>query len=457
MESFEHMGYWWLPIEPSEPISRKPETAIPGKLSFDPSTGGVLELLGILDTEIPYDFNEWKNYEIIHGLVKGPNTCVTLQGCYVQSISPNPHIFNETKLIVSCIYMGRAYLFDSIEDIVFENLSVGYTYLDDWMFQKNIETDMSFSDQEGLKSYSAKYTEPDPIEILLDDVKIKISPRFGGNSSISEVSIRNEYCLSITPNQPMHFDKYFKFINFHLPNFLTLATGHTNFPVNVSGLISEDHRITPWPMLFSFEDVKGDLPIYLSNWIRKSESMQATYELFFKEKYRKIVVLDSEFLNLAQALEAYHTNVYGGVYLTKEEYEPVKAALIDAIPNFIETSHQDALKGRIEFGNQYSLRTRLNKVFTEVLSEHCDDLQKLVGNPRDFIHRLVETRNYFTHRDGDPNESVLDDDELYEYCRKVRMLLRICFLKEMEFPPSEITRLLNNNQEYQFLTEEKSA
>ncbi len=87
MKGFEHLGYWWLPEEPNEPISGIPDKAIPGKLSFDPKTGGVLELLGNLDVEDPYGMNLWKEFEIIQGFVSGSGKCVTLQGCYETSTS----------------------------------------------------------------------------------------------------------------------------------------------------------------------------------------------------------------------------------------------------------------------------------------------------------------------------------------------------------------------------------
>ena len=473
MESFEHMGSWWLPEEPSEPISEIPQTAIPGKLSFDPATGGMLELMGNLDTADPYGDNVGNKFEIIQGFVSGSGKCVTLHGCFVTSISQRD-TFSETKLIVKYIFTGYQYWFDSVEDIVFEKLSVGYTYLNDWMFQNNFNIDVTRTDYKRLRDYSVSYTSPEPIELPLDNTTIELWSASGQSSTITEVTLKNEYRLTITPQEPLRLIEYLKLINFHVPNFLTLATGHTNFPLNVSGIISEDRggmsifykalgyadkarRISPWPMLFTFKDVKEDLLKYLSNWIIKAEKLKATYELYFREQYSKVVVLDSEFLNLAQALEAYHRNVYGGEYLTKEEYEPIKTAIICAIPKCVDKSHRDALEGLLKYGNQYSLRTRLKIVFSEVLSKQSDDLKKLVGNPTYFIHRLVETRNYFTHRDGEPNTAVLNDDELYQFTRKMRMLLQICFLREMEFPPNEITRLLNANQEYQHLTEDMSA
>ena len=255
---------------------------------------------------------------------------------------------------------------------------------------------------------------------------------------------------------------------------MTLATGHTNFPLNVSGIVSEDRggmsifykvwgyveearQISPWPMLFTFDDVKECLPKYLSNWIRKSDKLKDSFSLYFRDQFTKGVLLDSEFLNLAQALEAYHRNVYGGEYLSKEEFEPIKIALIDAIPDCVEPSHQDSIVGTLNYGNQYSLRTRLKNLCNEALIKQKDDIKKLLGNVSNFIHRVVETRNYFTHRDGNPGKSVINDNELYKYIRKMRILLQICFLKEMEFTSSEITRLLNANQEYQHITDDKPS
>ncbi len=473
MESFEHMGYWWLPGEPNEPISDLPDRAIPGKLSFDPATGGILELLGNLDIEDPYRINIWKKYEIIQGIESGSGKCVTLQGCFVTSIS-HRDTFSEIKMIVNYIFTGYDYWFDSVEDIEFDNLTVGYTYLNDWMFQKNFDYDLKRTDYKRMLDYSISYTTPEPIEIPLENATIELWAAASTSSSITEISLKDKYRITITPREPKRFFEYLTFIKFHLPNFLTLATGRTNFPLNVAGIVSKDRggmsifykvqgyvdkdrQVSLWSMLFTFKDVEEDLPKYLLNWIRKSEKLEAAYNLFFRKQYSKVVVLDSELLSLAQALEAYHRNVYGGEYLSKEDYEPIRIALIDAIPDCVDDKHRASLEGTFKYGYQYSLRTRLREVFDEVLSEQSDDLKKLVGNPADFIHRLVETRNYFTHRDGEPSSAVLSDDELYTFTRRMRMLLQICFLEEMEFPPNEITRLLNANQEYQNLTKDKSA
>ncbi len=284
-----------------------------------------------------------------------------------------------TKLIIDYIFTGYGYWFDTVKDMVFENVSAKYTYLDDWMSQNNFDFEMRRTDYQRVQDYCVSYTTPEPKEIPVDNAIIEIWSASSWKSSLTDVSLKDEYLVTVTPAEPLRFIEYLTYINVHLPNFLTLATGNTNFPVNVSGLLSEDRggisiyfpitgftekekRLTPWPMLFAYNDVKEDLPRYLASWIRNSEKLRATYDLYFREHYSRLIVLDSELLSLAQALEAYHRNVFGGEYLTKDEYEFIRIALIVAIPDCVDNSLRDALEGMLKYGNHYSFRTRLKRI-----------------------------------------------------------------------------------------------
>ena len=476
MESFEHMGYWWLPREPGTPINKTPDTAIPGKLTFDAVTGGVLELLGNLDSKDDAPPYGWRKYEIIHGFVDSFLQCVTVTHCLPIKSSPG-NVISKLKLSIGYIFTGRRYWFDTLEDIRFEKLTVGYTYLNEWFSHPGFEINWDRENNIGLLTPEVSYSSPEPIVIELDKATVEFWSAPSGRSSSSEVCLKNELRISVDPKQTIYFDDHLKFINFHLANFMTLATGCTNFPVNLNGLVSDNRdemtihykligftekrdRLSPWSMLFSYDDVREGLPIYISNWIDKSEKLEAATSLFFRQHYSRLIVLDSELLILAQALEAYHRQAFGGEYLTADEYEPIRTAIIEAIeaiPEGVDRSHRDALAGMIRYGNQYSLRRRLKEIVGELSVEHHAELQKLLGDPGNFIHRLVETRNYFTHRDGVPNSDVLRDDELYEFTRRMRMFLQICFLKEMELPTADITRLLNKNQTYYYLSSDKSA
>ena len=219
MESFEHKGVWWLPEDP--------EKKYHGALSFDPINGGHLELVKPLGTsELPLG----KSIDIIHGLAQG--VLVTLQGCYVTRATSG-----EAKIAVDYIYKGRH--FDKIEDIVFEELSVSYTHLNNWMIDHSLNI-FKRAMGESIHNVNVSYNQFKPLSISLNNnLDIRFHYHNTRSSSITGVSLENKARITITPQKKLHFDEYYLFFNFHLPDFLTLATGQTNYPFGHKGYIRQ--------------------------------------------------------------------------------------------------------------------------------------------------------------------------------------------------------------------------
>lgn len=461
MESFEHMGYWWLPHDATN--ARK----IPGKLSFDPETGGLLELMG--DFANPQTDNSVKYYEIIHGevLVKTRGKYrVTLRNCFVDL---------RDGIHVVYIYWTSHTCFDNTEDIQFERVVVDYTYLNDWMPHNNFTSNLERHDEKRMLIKYVRYFSGEPIEIQLDNVKIEIVSALSSTEGANEVSLKKLSRFIIIPQEKLHIDRYLQFIDVDLPGFLTFATGHANYPLTVKGQVSDDlgvirniyiyygiqgytkkkRALRSKELLFSFRDVEVGLPKYLQRWIGNSEKLRTVLDLYFKSYYDRSWYIYSQFLDLARALEAYHRTFHGGQYLSKEDYEPIKKTLIGAIPDCVEKSHRDALIGRLDFGHEFSLRTRLKNVIHVVLEEQSDVVESFLGKPSKFIGQVVDARNRLTHPDGSSDDGSVTLAELRDLIPKTQMLLRICLLVEMDFPPTLITRLLNENQEYLQLTKDE--
>lgn len=454
MESFEHKGVWWLPEDP--------EKEYPGTLSFDPVNGGHLELM-LYDPHEFFGKNKPSKIDIIHGLVQTSE--VTLRGCHFRSGSHSIPGFDEIKISVDYIYMK--YHFDRIEDIVFKKMSVSYTHLNSWMYHYSFNI---FRMSENIRDFNVFYNPFESLNIPLDDnLNIRFHYDIARNSSITGVSLQNEARITITPQEKLHFDKYYSFFDFHLPNFLTLATGQTNYPFGIRGTIPDNPRpvsiyykilgyvdkprsISYMEMLFAFKDVENNLSTYLSNWINKSKILWAVYDEYFKFYYQRYIDRKPQFLSFTRALETYHRNLYDGVYLTPEEYEPIKQALIDAIPDDIEESHKGKLKAMMKSGYEFSLRKRLRMICNEILGEYKGIIKELLGDSNDFVGKVTDTRNYLTHNLKERPENVIPDEKLYYYILKMQFLLRICFLVEMGFPPDEIKRLVNSNGEYELAT-----
>lgn len=457
MESFEHLGYFWRPEEP--------EKKIPGKLSFDYANGAELELLG------SFTEGAFGRSSIIHGHITGNYQRVTLSDCRSRVIrSSRNRDINETKWHFERIYMCKKHWFNNIEELAFDSITVSFTHLSDWMLQDNPSSEIVHFSKHSENVYKAAHKGSfilgDIIGVPYDNARIRFwvaekKHHVGRTYS----SINYEFRCTIELQKALHFDEFSPLFEFFLPKFLNVATGYANFPLNIIGnasdLPSEVHICYRIPgyvdrgtsyvvrnMLFTFKDVRDMLANYLAKWISDGEKLWTVYELYSQAYYRKGLEKSAEFMDLARALEVYHRTMYDGEYMSEEEYEPIKSTVIDAIPPDVSADHRDALKAGLKYGYQYSLRTRLRKLLNEILAEQSENIDKIIDNPSSFIHRLVETRNHFTHYDGEPNEYVLRDDELYDFCRRVRMLLQICFLKDMGFPSVEISRLLNNYESY---------
>src|SRR5690606_33865056 len=111
-----------------------------------------------------------------------------------------------------------------------------------------------------------------------------------------------------------------------------------------------------------------------------------------------------EFLTLAQAFETYHRRMYGGEYMSQNQFEIVRQTVTQAIPKGLASDHRDSLKNRIKFGYQYSLRKRIKLILTEVLNPYKDIVIRIVGDYSEFNKKLVDTRNYLTHYTSEPDQ-----------------------------------------------------
>lgn len=417
MERFEHIGDWWLP--------EAPENIVNGKLFFDPATGGTLELYrtfeGILGP---------KQIDIIQG--ETDEGSVTLRGCFFSSFSAQ-----ETAMRVQYIYKG--YLFESIDDIKFKNISVTYTHLDEWFAHCLFD----YPDDAILRFDNISHSPFEAFDTLLHNSTVL---RFDfvpfAELHATRISFQYEARITIEPKEPFSWfnrsnDGYLRLVNFHLPNFLILATGYVNYPFNVSGTVADSespisiyyrtlsHLHNPptvWgpSMFFTLQDVKDNLSKYLSNWIRKSDKLLLVYDLYFRSYHAKVMIVGSQFLDLAQALEGYHRRLYDG--------------------------------------NKIPLRSRLNSICNNILREYQDIIAELLGDTDAFISTVVDTRNYLTHVLEEVGKHTIRDDfeTMYRNVRKMQFLMRLCFLVELEFAPDEIHRLWNRDMGYRVFIDSPS-
>lgn len=451
MESFEYMGYWWIP--------GRSENKVSGRLSFGPTSGGSLELR--LEERFHTTQFEGGMYPLILGVANA--TEYTLTNCMIIDgyRSQTRHFSAQERVFaVDSIFEGNH--FHSIDDLEFDYLAANYTYLDDWMDQRNFH----------VEDGSIRYEWTEPIILRLVGKSISFGADIAERISRTEVAMKEACWVKVTPATALHFRKYRHLIDIQLPNFLSLATGAPNYPSHVETEVKKDdalkqvkvyymvpgftnkQRSMPVEhMMFTLEDVKICPSMYLSNWISKAAELQSVYDLYHQSIYSRLMHFHTRFLLLSQALEAYHRNLYDEQYMPKYRYKQSIKCLKNSIPDCIQGELRSNLHANINRSNDFSLKSRIVQICDKILPAYMVNgtiavVDSLIGDSDKFAENIKATRNYLTHRPKTRSQKVLCDEEIVDYIPKMLLLLRICLLVELGCPPEKINEQVNSNPEF---------
>ncbi|HHY78842.1 MAG TPA: hypothetical protein GX516_00435 [Thermoanaerobacter sp.] len=461
IEEFEYKGKWWLPDKPQKQVS--------GVLKFNPNNGAILDLEGVfeditIEEEISNAINTGnpviKNIptntllqpEIILG-VSSNGENITLYKC--SEIKRNysfPSLQSSCSFYVNFIFIGTHFL--RREDIKLKNIFVRYSYLDEWV---NISGfDIRNSDKEEV---TIKYKEPAPIHVDINE-NLRISIVFRTKSLprvLNKVSIEQEALIQIETSEAMSFENYREVI-YYIRNFLSLATMEPVYILFIEGMeentyhrrtkivyrelnIPKKHNLlSPFEMLFTFQDISDKFSFFLKNWFEKADLLRIVYDLYFSTFYNPYLYLENKFLNLIQGIETFHRRIHGGEYLPEKEYEVIYEKLISAIPKEVNNDFRNRLKEHLKYAYQFSLRKRLKEIFEEyyILNEFIKD--------RDvFIDLAVSTRNYYVHYTGELRKHAAEGTELLRLTEKLKLILEVCLLSSIGFSLDEIKNLFLRN------------
>jgi hypothetical protein len=465
MEEFEYNGIWWLPENPDNKIS--------GTLKFHPVEGANLELIGSFK-ELK-DLKAFLQPNIILGITSN-GKIITLYKCFESRSHMNIPGFLSSSFIARVVFLGHH--FEKEEDIIFDSLSLNYSHLEEWAritgFQVKLETDS----KNHLTKHEVTYNFPQKVEAKLDNFNISFDYDFTlGGDSIKEVNLKQIMFIKIEPHKPIHFNEYQRNMCYHISNFLCLAIGRAVYPLIIKGkteacktklsdgkvayndiliLYKMEHlpdlskKIRPFDMLFSFGDILDNFEKCLRNWFAKSEVLQPVYDLYFGTLYNPSMYLQHEFLSLIQAIESYHRRVDEGKYVSVDDYKQIYETLITTIPQELDTDFRESLKQKLKYLNEFSLRRRLK----EILEKCGDVVNLLIHDNKRFIEDAVNTRNFLTHYDKNLDSKAKSGPELYTLVQKMKFILELCFLVELEMPLETLKALISRNRRYQYLAKQ---
>ncbi len=445
-EGFAFQGSWWLPQDDKQKLR--------GELCYSPHKGVSLTLEGLLGNR-PLNSDDFKEFSKLYGLLDNGLPC-TLLNAFETSIVTQ--LNTTSKLTVNCAIIGH-YAIKGLAE-TYDEVHADFDHFSSWrgaygFFKQNLDRVNS------AKQSSITYTRPKDEEFFVtkDGLTISFTSTFHGNHGRLQRTLSHEDWVKFTFNHGRTVSfilrKLYEFEG--LLSFLTVESTRIRwielvkkqaayvkgqFPSNRIYLvvnfsyIRENVCEKSWPDFpFNFANIAKIFPSVLSKWSANSRKLDAAHDLFFHILNNSQMSPETAFLSLTQSLEAFSRTFRRGNYLHIEDYDKVKGAIIGAIPTHLEKSHRDALANRIKYGYQWSLRKRLS----DLIGLFSLDTQTALGfNEKNFIAKVVDTRNYLTHLDKTIRKNSLKGVPLIKANKILQSLFLMLIYLKIGIPESLI-------------------
>lgn len=435
-DDFELRGVWWLPDNP--------DLKITGILSFESKNKIRLELIGSFKSLPDFAKTEIEEKEIILGVTNDGRFC-TLVTCYEAGTTMNMPGINCQRFEADYLLEGEHW--DTKDEIEFEKVSIGFDYLEEWLGHYTIKTSIDQDENNKNSGFTVKCEFPEIEEFHINNLDSKLSTSYAANTKdVSTKATTLEYnsYIELHPNETKQLDWYIKKISV-IQQLLTLLIGETVYPnklVATTSKINKEYVNIFWTiknrqakkaiihqdMIITLPEMKQEFGSVLEKWFSKYEELESTYNLFFGALFNSSLYMEFYFLSLMQAIETYHRQVFGGKYIEQDAYDKESQTIKSNIPKEFPGDLKDALKSRIKYGNEYSLRKRVKGLF-----ESTDEETRLLVTKdyKHFIGKVVDTRNYFTHYDEELKSAALLGSELFYTCQRLKIFIIILLLKNI--------------------------
>ncbi|PBQ32349.1 hypothetical protein CNR22_11395 [Sphingobacteriaceae bacterium] len=430
IEDIKYKGYWKLPTDSDYKVS--------GELSFTKETGIQLALLGSLTGK----HSGRQNYKAIQGFTSD-GKLITVFDCNGASGHSNPG-FTTSSFRGEFMFVGAHY--SKLEDLIIENTAIHFLLLDQWVDIHGIEiTELEY------KPYRVQttYTHPPSISLYSDDEKeiliwfSSTNPLMG---DILDITIAQKIYININYKSPTTVKVILTDIQ-KFRNFLSFGLSRTIVPTEIklypkagehgSQFIYKEsyypkinnakEHIFDYTTLFKYLHIQKNAHEVVERWFQKYEILRPVFDRYFDCIYNPTLYEVNQFLNLMFAIETYHRRTTVSHSFPVEKFEELKNTLAVALPQGKEYS--EWFKNKFSYANEVSLRQRLKDVFKE-FKEVLDELE---SKPKEFISKIVQTRNYYVHYDESSKSGIVTEEEFESVNSTLVIILQLVLLKELGF------------------------
>jgi ApeA N-terminal domain 1 len=334
IEEFISLGKWWLP--------NNAEVVVPGKLSFSPSSGAKLEIIGsfydspfqeigqakdflpigkkppfegieITDKSVALDFIKPEEI-IILGLLEN-NEEVTLYKCF-GSIRNFEFVKGRPNLFFQATYIFRKIHFQTEQEIKFKSISARYSHLEEWIGKSGIQAIRAVDENKIWISYNPPVRIPlaevEGLDMFITFSQIYVNPLdiyFG--ATYYKGSVEQKTFLTLQNPQRRSIEQCVEqIINFR--DFLSFAMSKPSLVASVTGDVNITHEKPifkddgTYSMEEEISEIQVDILFSLRNSEKHSEIKITLHEMLFiySDVEDKLGVVFKEWLHKKEKYES---------------------------------------------------------------------------------------------------------------------------------------------------------
>ncbi|MFU6892145.1 HEPN domain-containing protein [Pseudomonas aeruginosa] len=432
-------GFFFTPLEPNKKY--------PGVMTI--SDGGNIEVELTADDSAFTSFDDMEIGRLI-GIVEGGY--VTLEGCgYRKKSMSFPGLPATSYIDAKMAFVGVGLE----EPGEFLSMQFGVDGLSEWWNQSAFKFDIG----RDFQDFKLSVEIPPPVEFLLPDgtqFKISIDARIPGGRKFPTFEFFHQAVIQLTPPEPKPFD-YFTGLSHQITRFFAFLIGN---PVAIHSLSAKlnDPQLDPlhqWlqvyfrslnnptkkrdkpfrslEMLLPYSSVESGLQSLLSKWLEEYENLGPALHHYYLIQDGSHRYIDTKFISMAQALEAFHRRTTEMTRWPKSEYKLKVDAIIESCPD----SDKEWLKEKLNFGNEVTLADRLRNMLEPYSSVFGGE-----DSVANIVKQTKDTRNYHAHYDAKGARKATKGAALVALTFRLQVLFTLCIVVRLGLKVEEALNLV---------------
>ncbi|MGW7024270.1 ApeA N-terminal domain 1-containing protein [Streptomyces decoyicus] len=452
MEPFESDGLFWLPDDEANRVA--------GRISFDPSKGVLLSLIGSFsETDFGEDFHNPISESVIHGVAG--KRFLTLINCRRVSGRFESPGFQREDYRAESLFAGMGLL--DPDDLRFDQVTVEFNSLFDWMSQTAVSREYIFGDSsKKLEKVTLTLDAIPAEEISAEGFKVAITSSWKILGSTQNPGFEQDFSLRITYDHEVDYSKIKHDIS-SLQDLLTALTGSAAVPTGIGLWVPDADEIgsksgrtkvsaygqqsahsmvkanASYDVLLNYQQAGGLQA--LTRWLEFTRGRRIVLGLSLSSRYRQMYV-ENKFFNSVSAAETLHRMEFPNEVRPAGEYKNFRRMLASYVPK----KYRGWLSQQLAYSNEPRLRDRLREL------AEFGQLSNIIGcEPVEWAAAVTKTRNRMVHHDKGKGPGASSAD-LYWLSESLQLLVLICLMRFCEFKDGYLG-VVKSNDSVQFIAE----